>query len=464
MSNKETHNNMLNISLTDSHSAQKPETKNFTLIYHPFLAAALKKLEIRHPGEAAVFINQLAFWHNTTAGELTRDGRKWIYNSYEDWTQQLPSLKPWQLGTMVRDLESLGMIQKSCYAHLRQELLNDSVAWHTHNTSSWITLDVERIIELTNWHPIKAQIVQSLKPLPCIEIENRTTETSESNTAPSETQQRSIYIENKKVSESSSAQKNEAREIIQEQPIIPELPTLALKQENFVAPNCSLEEVISDHSLEQLNSDYSLGEVNNDCSLEHVESDRSLENEVTHEDRLPDEHQANNTTYEVCNLHSLTNMSNEVIESPLEEENLKLREVRDAVGKLTRELKELVAQFTLIDLRKALTIYRERIAHTAIHNPYRWLKKCLQERWWMTQDPRKFNEAPKPANERLSQELKDWFEWAITQGICLPAAIAELPEKMGLICAQVPILNRRPFDPPYDLIPIEQLAREYPRN
>lgn len=439
---------MLNISLTDSHSAQKPETKNFTLIYHPFLAAALKDLGIRHPGEAAVFINQLAFWHNTTAGELTRDGRKWIYNSYEDWTSQLPSLKPWQLGTMVRDLESLGMIQKSCYAHLRQELLNDSVAWHTHNTSSWITLDVERIIELTNWHPIKAQIVQSLKPLPCTEIENRTTETSESNTAPLETQQRSIYIENKKVSESSSAQKNEAREEIQEQPTVCELSTVTLKQENFVAGD--------DHSLEQVNSDRSP-----QTSLPY---DRPLENEVTHEDRFPDEGQANNTTYEVCNLHSLTNISHEVVESPLEEESLKLREVRDAVGKLTRELKELVAQFTLIDLRKALTIYRERIAHTAIHNPYRWLKKCLQERWWMTQDPRKFNEAPKPANERLSQELKDWFEWAITQGICLPAAIAELPEKMGLICAQVPILNRRPFDPPYDLIPIEQLAREYPRN
>ena len=50
---------------------------------------------------------------------------------------------------------------------------------------------------------------------------------------------------------------------------------------------------------------------------------------------------------------------------------------------------------------------------------------------------------------------------AIASGICLPAAIEELPTRMGLVCARVIIPNRRPHDPLFDILPIEKLVVQY---
>ena len=65
-----------------------------------------------------------------------------------------------------------------------------------------------------------------------------------------------------------------------------------------------------------------------------------------------------------------------------EEENIKLHEVRDVVGKLTPNLKKLIADFTLDDLRKALTLYRARQQSQKIRDSYSRLKKCLKQKWW----------------------------------------------------------------------------------
>lgn len=153
-----------------------------------------------------------------------------------------------------------------------------------------------------------------------------------------------------------------------------------------------------------------------------------------------------------------------------EEENIKLCEVRDAVGKLTPALKKLIVDFTLGDLRKALALYRQRNQFQQIRDSYSWLKKCLQQKWWQdnqthagtSTDARKDIPEPLAANEKLTSEQKAWYERAIAQGICLPAAIEELPIKMGLVCARVIIPNRRPHDPLFDVLPIEELVARYP--
>ncbi len=173
----------------------------FILLYRPQLVKALKNLRIPYSGEAAVFLNQLAFWLGTNSGHLTFDSRKWVYNSYEDWTEQIPSLSSWQFGVMVRAIESWGMIEKSCYAHLRRQLVERSpVAWHPDNTSSWMTLCVERIVELTNWHPFGREIStssdESPEPKPEAEIANATRGDCEPKEAKLQTQFPSIYIEN----------------------------------------------------------------------------------------------------------------------------------------------------------------------------------------------------------------------------------------------------------------------------
>jgi hypothetical protein len=152
-----------------------------------------------------------------------------------------------------------------------------------------------------------------------------------------------------------------------------------------------------------------------------------------------------------------------------EEENIKLHEVREVVGKLTPNLKKLIANFTLDDLRKALTLYRARQQSQQIRDSYGWLKKCLQQKWWQDNqtsnhqqtDARKDAPVPLTASEKLTDEQKVWYEKAIASGICLPAAIEELPTRMGLVCARVIIPNRRPHDPLFDILPIEKLVVQY---
>jgi hypothetical protein len=172
---------------------------NYTLLYIPALAWALKNLQIPHPGEAALFLSQLAFWFNTESGHCTRDGRKWIYNSYSDWVQQIPSLTEYQFGVMIRSLVFHELIEKSCYASLRKQLTTHPVSWHPDNTSSWITLNIERIIELTNWHPFGKQNStdndQTPEPAREAEIVNPTSGDCKSNFAKLGTQFSSIYIE-----------------------------------------------------------------------------------------------------------------------------------------------------------------------------------------------------------------------------------------------------------------------------
>ncbi|OKH52818.1 hypothetical protein NIES2101_13225 [Calothrix sp. HK-06] len=174
---------------------------DFTLLYIPALAFALKNLKIPHAGEAAIFLSQLAFWLSTNSGHSTRDGRKWIYNAYSDWILQIPSLSEGQFGVMVRSLVFHELIEKSCYASLRRYLTTHPVSWHPDNTSSWITLNVERIIELTNWYPfgkeeISTSTNQTPEPAQTAEIVNTTSGSGKSNFAKLKIQFPSIYIKN----------------------------------------------------------------------------------------------------------------------------------------------------------------------------------------------------------------------------------------------------------------------------
>jgi biotin operon repressor len=152
-----------------------------------------------------------------------------------------------------------------------------------------------------------------------------------------------------------------------------------------------------------------------------------------------------------------------------EEENIKLIELRDAIGSLTPKLKRLIVDFTLGDLRSSLALYRQRHQFQQIRDSYSWLKKCLQQKWWQDKanthpltGARKDVPEPLAANEKLTLEQKVWYEKAINQGICLPAPIEELPIKMGLVCARVAIPNRKPYQLLFDILPIEELIVEYP--
>lgn len=73
---------------------------------------------------------------------------------------------------MIRDLERVKIIEKGNYASLRSYLISKLPgAWHPDKTKSWITLNPERLIELTGYNPFD----ESWKPLQSAEILNETT-------------------------------------------------------------------------------------------------------------------------------------------------------------------------------------------------------------------------------------------------------------------------------------------------
>jgi hypothetical protein len=144
--------------ITSYPSSVPIQGQDLTLIYRPELAKVLKELDIPHPGEAAIWLNQIAFWLKTKAGHLTRDGRKWIYNSMNDWAEQITSLSSWQLHRLINALADIGLVEKSNYARLKRELVDEPpVAWHEYNTTTWLTLNLDKLEELTGWNPFSKE-------------------------------------------------------------------------------------------------------------------------------------------------------------------------------------------------------------------------------------------------------------------------------------------------------------------
>ena len=83
--------------------------------------------------------------------------------------------------------------------------------------------------------------------------------------------------------------------------------------------------------------------------------------------------------------------------------------------------------------------------------------KCLEE-GWLVKKP----ESEKRDPHTLTLEQQQWYDWACMTGICINTPVKHLPTLMGSLAVPIPIKDRRPFDPPYDLVAINVAMREYP--
>ncbi|MEM8777985.1 MAG: hypothetical protein AAGF26_03750 [Cyanobacteria bacterium P01_G01_bin.49] len=186
-----------------------------TLLYYPELAGALRELGIPHPGEAAIFLSQLSYWlKKEDCGRMTRDGKHWIYNTYQKWVSQIKSLTIGQFGKMIRALASLGLIEKTTFAEQKHSLKKEKpVGFSSWNNTTWVTLCVEKIIELTGWEPFEnetedeiieekseAKNSESVEPAPRANLLNRTSDDSQSNDGMFHSESSSIYKENLSIS------------------------------------------------------------------------------------------------------------------------------------------------------------------------------------------------------------------------------------------------------------------------
>lgn len=183
----------------------------FTLLYYPELAGALRELGIPHPGEAAIFLSQLSYWlKKEGCGRMTRDGKHWIYNTYQKWVSQIKSLTVSQFGKMIRALASFGLIEKTTFGEQRHSLKKEKpVGFSSWNNTTWVTLCIEKIIELTGSNPFEdetedeiqeekseAKNSESLEPALEANLLNRTSDDSESNDGCFQMESSSIYKEN----------------------------------------------------------------------------------------------------------------------------------------------------------------------------------------------------------------------------------------------------------------------------
>lgn len=113
------------------------------LIIRPTLAVAVGLNE-------AVFLQQLHYWITETHSGKDVDGRRWVYNTYDEWLKQFPF---WSLATLRRVIASL---EQNSYV-LSTSTLND----HPSNRTKWYTIDYDALEALADRLPDPAD--QSLK-------------------------------------------------------------------------------------------------------------------------------------------------------------------------------------------------------------------------------------------------------------------------------------------------------------
>jgi hypothetical protein len=190
------------------------------LLYRPTLVKALKEMGCPHPSDAGVFLSQLYFWLRTKYGYYTKDGVKWIHNSYEEWvSKQITGLSRRQFGVVCRWLNNYGFISKSNYAALRRYLIEKPLDFHPWQTKSWISLNVEYIREITGFDFGSLNELfrgESLEPLERAEVLKQSSRNSKLVHANSSKELPTICIENSISNKNAENQNRESNETFKE--------------------------------------------------------------------------------------------------------------------------------------------------------------------------------------------------------------------------------------------------------
>lgn len=167
-------------------------TNNLVIIYNPELGAALKALGLKNPTGATLFIQQLSFWLNTKSGYITKDGDKFIHNTYEQWRQQFASFSISQIGRIVRELVSLGIFVKDNFAGLKRRLTKKPIGFQDYNQTSWMTLCIDKLESLILAAGCSTECLESL---PSANVQERTLQNAEAHNPKCESASSTIYTE-----------------------------------------------------------------------------------------------------------------------------------------------------------------------------------------------------------------------------------------------------------------------------
>ena len=113
--------------LSAPRSASRLLVDDTVLIVQPRLAAAIGKDE-------AMLLQQIHYWLCQSGHE--RDGQRWIYNSYAEWTIQFPFWNKDKVRRVVERLRRLGLVRTARYNR------------YAYDRTTWYTIDYAALVAL----------------------------------------------------------------------------------------------------------------------------------------------------------------------------------------------------------------------------------------------------------------------------------------------------------------------------
>ena len=94
----------------------------------------LPSLAVKLGMKEAIVLQHVHYWLSVSRNE--KDGRKWVYNTYEQWKKQLPF---WSLNTIKR---TMAILEKEGY------LLSDNFNAQNWDQTKWYSIDCEKLREI----------------------------------------------------------------------------------------------------------------------------------------------------------------------------------------------------------------------------------------------------------------------------------------------------------------------------
>ena len=98
----------------------------------------------------ALIVQQLHYWGLQGYGEVI-DGVRWIYKPINEWiTEVFPTLTPWKLGKMMKELVESGIVRREKLFIKHQIQQGDRFWWQPKNQTYYYSLNTEKIQELAD--------------------------------------------------------------------------------------------------------------------------------------------------------------------------------------------------------------------------------------------------------------------------------------------------------------------------
>ncbi|MGN7177794.1 replication protein [Paenibacillus sp. FSL R5-0490] len=94
----------------------------------------IPSLAVKLGMKEAIVLQHVHYWLSVSRNE--KDGRKWVYNTYEEWKKQLPF---WSLSTIKR---TIAILEEKGY------LLSDNFNAHNWDQTKWYSIDYEKLKEI----------------------------------------------------------------------------------------------------------------------------------------------------------------------------------------------------------------------------------------------------------------------------------------------------------------------------